>query len=97
MLGVVIVGTLGVGTLAEEPPLNPAGGVGGLVEAICFTFRKPVAITDAAPINPNIPPCANALFAQAKVSCIAATIAIALPNLELLPTMFAISPNVCLI
>ena len=53
----------------ESPPVvlapNPAGGVGGLVATICFTFAIPPAITAAAPTKPNIPPCARALFAPA--------------------------------
>ena len=96
--GAVGVGILGVATeVLAPPPLNPAGGSGGLVDAICLTFLIPVAIIDAAPTNPNNPPCERALFAPANVSCIACTIAIDLPNLEFWPTMFAISPNVCLI
>ena len=49
----------------ESPPvgLDPklAGGFGVFVDVIFFTFAIPAAITAAAPIKPNIPPCANAL------------------------------------
>ncbi len=59
-------GADGVGGIAEPPPTDaPAGGVGSGVDVIVFTFAIPPAITAAAPIKPNIPPCANALFAPA--------------------------------
>ena len=88
------LGILGVATLAlAPPPLKLAGGSGGLVDAIFLTFPSPVAIIEAAPINPNIPPCPKALFAPAKVSSIAAAIAMAFPNLEFAPTILTTSAN----
>ena len=55
-----------MGGIAIAPPDDaPAGGSGSGEEVICFTFAIPPAITAAAPIKPNIPPCANALFAPA--------------------------------
>ena len=59
------VDAAGVGIDPPVPPLAKLGGAGSLVDVMFLMFAKPAAITDAAPINPNIPPCPNALFAPA--------------------------------
>jgi len=61
---VVAVGIVGVTSPVSLAP-KLAGGLGDLDPAICFTLAIPADITAAAPIKPNIPPCANALFAPA--------------------------------
>ena len=82
-----------------SPPVDLApklaGGFGVCVDVMFFTFAIPAAITAAAPIKPNRPPCASALLAPAKVSCIACTTAMAFPNLEFCPTIPAMLPSVC--